>query len=300
MVYGSEFFPWSGPSTSPKPSGAYVGQWALESDTGDLYRWAGASWIRVERYVNGKRRISSTPYLYDIAAGFVPGHVSRRAFGRNPAVTTTVQDVTNVPGGSFNFPASALAMSVVSTSANDAEGGTGINRVEVHYLDAGWNEVAETLQLNGLTPVSLAVPAIRANGMHPTLVGSGGVAAGDITVTGGGLEYIRVSAGNVSTGHGAFSVPAGKSAFLVGWSAQAGKGKETEVRLCANFDPFDGIKTDRAYGTLAVMSLLSQSGPSAAFQLPIRGPEKTDIKLTALVTDTGTSSCSGSFELWLE
>ena len=249
-----------------------------------------------------KPRVSTTPYLYSISEGEVAGHVPRRVLGRNAAVSTTLVDLTQLAGGAVPLPTSAVAMEIVSTSANDALAGTGVQSVEIHYLDADWNEVDEEIELAGLTPVNLASPAIRINGLHSKAVGSGGKAAGDIVVRtqgGAGTDYHVLKTGEVNSYPGIFSVPAGKTAFLVAWGWSAGKGKETEVRLAGNFDPFDFVKTDGAYNIHDSGSVLSASD-SRTFRLPVKAPEKTDIILKAIVTDTGTVTATGSVEMWVE
>jgi hypothetical protein len=41
---GSDEYAWAGLSTATKPPSAFVGQIAIETDTGDKYEWTGLSW----------------------------------------------------------------------------------------------------------------------------------------------------------------------------------------------------------------------------------------------------------------
>ncbi|MCK5602178.1 hypothetical protein KAR91_09925 [Candidatus Pacearchaeota archaeon] len=41
---GSDEYAWAGLSSATKPPSAFVGQKAIETDTGDTYEWTGASW----------------------------------------------------------------------------------------------------------------------------------------------------------------------------------------------------------------------------------------------------------------
>lgn len=68
--------------------------------------------------VDDKLRVSSMPYLYDIAEGNVTGHTPWSKVGYNPAVTTALEDVWSSTGV-YAFPASAIQMEVDSTDADD-------------------------------------------------------------------------------------------------------------------------------------------------------------------------------------
>jgi hypothetical protein len=270
--------------------------------------WDVVGWVGVDgtiygyKEADGKPRVSTTPYLYDISEGNIAGHEPRRILGRNEGVTTTLTDLTEIAGGSIKLPTTAQAVEVVSTSADDAGGGIGVQQIEVHYLDNDWNEISQEITLTGLTPVNLSFPALRFNGVHSLSVGSNNNAVGNIIIRDqGGLgdNYIQITAGDTTSLHGAFSVPLGKSAFIVGWAGSSGKGKETEVRLSINADPHTFTKTDGAYNTHDFVSVLSQTR-SKNFSLPIKCPEKTDIILKAIVTDTGTVTATGTVELWIE
>ena len=66
------------------------------------------------KHVENKIRVSSMPYLYDIAEGNVSGHSSWYIFGYTPAVGLTESDIWS-KGGTYVFPTSAQQMEVVSS-----------------------------------------------------------------------------------------------------------------------------------------------------------------------------------------
>lgn len=70
------------------------------------------------KHVNNKPRVSSMPYLYDIAEGNVPGHTAWSKIGFNPAVTTTEEDVWSA-GGVYVFPTGATPMAVIGGATDD-------------------------------------------------------------------------------------------------------------------------------------------------------------------------------------
>lgn len=87
--------------------------------------------------VNGKPRVSSTPYLYDIAEGNVAGHSAWSVFGYTPAVGLTESDLWSA-GGVYVFPAAAQQIEIVS-SDNTQDIGTVIKGDDSRLR--GWPDV---------------------------------------------------------------------------------------------------------------------------------------------------------------
>lgn len=129
-------------------------------------------------------------------------------------------------------------MSIVSTSANDAAAGTGVRQIMIHYLNAALIEQTEIITLNGLTPVLSISTNIRfINDIHSVAVGSGGKAAGDVTISNGGIVYAQMSA-NFNRQSSSFRmIPAGKVLrlvnFVYGSISGAGNGKSI-IKLVSN------------------------------------------------------------------
>lgn len=71
------------------------------------------------KHVSNKPRVSSMPYLYDIAEGNVSGHANWTKIGYTPTMTTAVSDLWSL-AGAYVFPPSAMQMEVVSSNAADA------------------------------------------------------------------------------------------------------------------------------------------------------------------------------------
>lgn len=117
---------------------------------------------------------------------------------------STIKDPSVAPPG-------GLQMSIVSTSAQDGPGGTGVRTISLHYLDADLVPREETITLNGTTPVLTVATNIRWIGeIHLLTYGSGKAFAGDITATNAGTRYKFIGAGGRTTRSSAFRVPAGK------------------------------------------------------------------------------------------
>ena len=168
---------------------------------------------------------SSDPYItitddiyLETALGNVVGRVSGRKFGRNIALTTTervvsVSSTTTIP----YLPTAAQAVEVISTNVNDILAGTGLAKLYVAGLDANWNEISETVNMNGTGVQALANTYTRINRAYGTEFGTyGGANLGTITlrVGGAGTTFTTIEIGKSQTQQAHVSVPAGKTLLI--------------------------------------------------------------------------------------
>ena len=158
-------------------------------------------------------------FLVNVSRGKVVGAEPFDGFGRR----ATAGAEANVlwPDGAWVNPVSTgVQLSVVSTSASDGVGGTGIRSLELHYLDANLAPQSEILILNGTTPVLTAATNIRfMQCMHMDTFGSTKAAVGTITASNGGNTHSQVSVQRVRCESSMRMVPAGKRLFVTSFSA---------------------------------------------------------------------------------
>ena len=134
------------------------------------------------KHVNNKPRVSSMPYLYDIAEGNVSGHTPFTKLGYNADVGATEEDIWTIGGAYPWIAAPGVALEVVSDSTDDDIAGTGVQKVKVSYLDGDYSAQSQTLDMDGTSPVALTdVTVLRVNSIRATQVGTGMVAAGNIS-----------------------------------------------------------------------------------------------------------------------
>lgn len=213
------------------------------------------------------------------ALGLVPGHAGWRLFGEG-AIGTTAADVWH-GGGLYPFPVTAAQLSVVSTSANDTSLGTGARHVIIIGLDANWKTVSEHVNLNGLTPVVTTNSFLRVNRVYVHHAGSGGGAAGTITVRHSGNLLAQLDGVSNQALQAIFTVPDDKVAMLLGWVVSCDKGKEVHVygKTRTNVDTAGPVwryqKGARIYQTVE----------SQTYPVPVIYPPRTDIRIEA-VSDT--------------
>jgi len=121
------------------------------------------------------------PFELQVSRGQIAFHRNVTVFGFNPDVDTAQATVWPLPS-LITFPAAPLQMTVSSTNANDTSNGTGARTIVVEGLDANYNEVSETVTMNGQTAVTMTAFLIRINYAYVATAGSGNGAAGDIYI----------------------------------------------------------------------------------------------------------------------
>ena len=191
--------------------------------------------------------ILNRDFLIEVAANKVDNYSIMEAFGERENVGTTtageditrMNDLTPAPASHTTIPTPAAAgeqMTIISESALDGTSlNTGIQEVEIHYLDADGNPQTELKTMNGTTGVNTTATNIRfIQYMHATVVGTGGVAAGHIKIYKTGtvnLVYCMIAQGGNMSLLPHRMVPLGKKLILLGWHASEATGKRQAIRI---------------------------------------------------------------------
>jgi hypothetical protein len=250
-------------------------------------------------YISQTQYGKNEEFTLQVARGQIQGHRSVVVFGFNPDVDTTQVSVWPLPS-LVTFPASALQMTVSSTSANDTAAGTGARTVVVQGLDSQYNEITETVTLNGQTAVTMSASFLRVNYAYVATAGSSNGAEGDIyigtgTVTAGvpatTYDIIKFDYNNTTTG--SYTIPAGYTAYVsqgLFSAGQAGGSNQVQGRLLSR-----GV--DNIRRTAAITSL-NNGVADYVFEYPLMIPEKTTLEATA-IGSSNNNACSSMFILVL-
>lgn len=97
-------------------------------------------------------RVRDRIYWYKANYGTIPDVKTVRKFGR------VIADQNIKPicfSEQYRMPSTAVSLEVVSSSAQDASGGTGALTYTVQGIGPGWVEQSETVDLGGITPVAI-------------------------------------------------------------------------------------------------------------------------------------------------
>jgi hypothetical protein len=248
-------------------------------------------------YSSATRQGAYEPFELQVSRGQVDGHKTLFKFGINGDVGTSVETVW-AQGGTYVYPASATVMKISSSSADDAADDTGARTISIAGLDANYNEISETVILNGQTEVNTVNSYLRISRMFVVTAGSGATAAGTIyagtgTVTSGvpAVIYGMIALNANQTQMAFWTVPAGYTLYLMGVYYSSGN---STANAWTNFQLIQ-----RPLGGVFRQQSSTRMPGSGDFVLdlhtPVAFPEKTDIEIRA-VASAGASNVSAEFE----
>ena len=236
------------------------------------------------------------PFDLQVARNQIAYHESVYKFGNNPAVADSVETIWP-QGGLYSYPSAATVLKVSSSSTDDASAGTGARTVELFGLDGDYNEISETVTLNGQTAVNTTQSFLRINRMIVRSAGSGGANAGVIyagtgTVTTGvpaNIYAIINGDGSNQTLMALWTVPAGYTAYFMQYDVSNGTTSNTPAvcKLSLVARPFGEV-----FQVKDVKSLTTGMHIENGLIVPLKFTEKTDIEARAI-----SSSASVSFDI---
>ena len=250
---------------------------------------------------NKEAALSTTDFLFEIARGSIPGIRMFSIPGRKDALSNTaLDDLTQIPGTIVVPSPGGIQLELVSSSGNDAAAGTGIQTIDIHYLDTNGDEQAETLTLDGLTPVNTIATNINyIQWIHANSVGTGGVAAGNISLrdTSGGVVYEYITSGGNQSLSAKYKVPNGHTGYVVGWQA-SGITKKIDVRLRATVERFDRSLVPGVFLFQDIFVLNDSISGWTPFVVPLKMPAGAEIKLSAISSAAGCDG-AGQFDIMI-
>lgn len=223
------------------------------------------------------------PFHLQVARGQITMHTSVIVFGYNPDLDTSEESVWP-DGGTIPHPTVASVLKISSSDANDTAEGTGARTVHIVGLDGDYNEVSETVTLNGQTAVNTTNSYLYVNQFYVVTVGSGAANAGNInagtgTVTAGvpAVLYDIIATGynNRTTGH--YCVPAGYTGYMMQGQFSAGQasGSTAVTGFLKQHGP-DGVLR------VGAVTTVNNSAADFTFEIPYAIPEKNCVGASAI------------------
>ena len=258
----------------------------------------------MSREVSSISRIgTSEPFELQVSRGQIAYHKPLFKFGNNATVGDSLETIWS-EGGLYVYPPSASVMTVSSSSTADTSAGTGARTVTVFGLDADYNEISETVTLNGQTAVNTTKSYLRVNRMIVRSAGSGGANAGVIytgtgTITSGVPANVYASINGVTGSNQSlmalWTVPAGYTAYLLQYDISNGTTSNTPAvcKLILAIRPYGEV-----FQAKDVKSLTTGMHVEETFSLPVKVTEKSDIEVRAISSSNSVSfDISASFEI---
>jgi len=207
-----------------------------------------------------------TPHLlFDIAQGKMYDSAAVNIFGFNREIGTAFETVWN-DGGTYAFPSAALTMTIVSSSASDTM------QVLVVGLDASYNEVRQTVTLNGTGSVAIPTALFRIN----SAIILSGSNVGNITIASGGVTYGYIEATLGTTQACIYTVPAGYDLYLFRITANSATTTGNKYLFIRNVTRASNGRTLRVSEATFAMSQVNYER-----QVPFKIEEKTDFEFEA-------------------
>jgi len=178
--------------------------------------------------------IGTTDFYTEVQKGNVAGHSLVHKFGRNEGVPNGSWEVVNLLGSTWPILTAATTVRVKAGAATDAAGLTGAREITVQGIDSNLAEISEAVATAGASASSATSASFWR--VHRAWVSSAGntahnVAAVTIENSAGGTDLIQIAAEEGQTQFAAWSVPTGKTAYLLSLTAQVDSNKTANIRL---------------------------------------------------------------------
>jgi len=230
-------------------------------------------------------------FFFDVSAGKVAGHSGINVFGHNEQVGTAEEHLWEY-GGGYTYSSTADITQISSDSAGDT------NTVLIEGLDVNHAEKSVNIILNGTTPVGFSgffriLNVINTSstdfvGNISVITNSGTYTAG-VPDTASTVRAYIVPGDNISM-MAMYTIPAGKTGYIVFGKASVSSGKDVVVRFYG--------RTNGGVFMLRHIVDINSANYDYFFKAPMKMPEKTDIEVRATSSGAGTA-VSAAFDIIL-
>ena len=251
----------------------------------------------------------STDWYARIMKGEIPGHSIVHKFGAGN-LTTTLSPISQ--SLTYQTPTAAVALEIVSSSANDALNNTGAHEYTITGLDANWNEVTQVVTAhatNGTIAVAIPTSLIRLyqwyvskSGAYATATVGSHVGTLTVRVAGGGATCSQIVVTPFPIGQsqiGVYTIPIGYTGYLLSKNTFVDTAKSADIYFFQR--PLANDVTTSFTGTMRLIQ--REVGIKEGYNLRTVTPKglfvgPCDIGFMGLVS-VGTAECSVEFELLL-
>ncbi len=237
-------------------------------------------------------------FNYKLARGDFSDIQNKFVYGKSAAITTS-ESVIWDNGGNYTFLTAAEKLAIVSASDEDKAGGAGAYTLFIEGLDANFVYQNETISLNGTTEVNSTKNYIRLLHAEVRLCGTnsaiGGANTGIITISGDTSDTVlgKILATRGQIQSAIYTVPAGKSMYIMSMHFSTGEGKACTYRVMVR----NGVGSSYAFSVKYSVSVFENTSP-VGIPVPLKIPEKLDICITGITT-AGTVDGTAGGEFFL-
>jgi len=233
-----------------------------------------------------------------VAKGDFTGYSNVSKFGYNPTVGSGNYESIWEGSNAYPWMSTDDQLEVLSSDTDDTSAGTGARTVELQGLDSSWNLLTETVTMNGTSAVTTTGSFLRIFRARVVTAGSSGRNEGTITIRDQDTSTTRAlitngaTDGNGQTLMAVYTIPAGKTGYIININVSSAKDQEQDYRLMSR----DNAVANAAWNVKEFLT--GRGGFSDWRKYAInKVTEKTDIDLQ--VISNSTSAAAGGFELIL-
>lgn len=235
----------------------------------------------------------------EIQKGHRAGHTIIQKFGHNPDVDTATvpEDIWENGGVYTGFPSEREKLEILSSSVADAEAGTGCRTIVISGLDSNFDQVSETIIMNGTTVVESVNIYSRMNRSYCASSGSGTTNAGTITIrhtTTTANVFGSIAPSDGQTHIACYTIPRNHTGYIM--ANRVGMYDSTANRATISYF----VKSSN--GTTSLVRPISVSTTAPVTVSPVGGfifPEKTDGCARATIVDNNNGNIQFSFDIVL-
>lgn len=228
--------------------------------------------------------------------------MGKRAGFVNTSAYHDIAEYLNVTSSlTFTELAGTENFEIISSSAQDGVGGTGVRNANIVYINSSYAIATTSVTMNGTTAVQLGVLGARMFLWAETgnSVGSSGVAVGniDIRLTGAGAIHERITAGGNKSLSCRFMVPDGFECLVPSWDKGA-INADMDMRFRATVNSIDrSLCTVYRFQDNAYLATNNREDSSLHM---LKFPARSKLKVSTIPSSTGgTVRCDASFPVIL-
>ena len=228
---------------------------------------------------------TSEPFELQVSRGQITLHYKVHKFGFNPLVQDAEETIWDV-GGIYAYPSSAVKMTATSTDgANDED-----LQVTIQGLDADYNELSETVTLDGSGTAETNSFFLRVN---RAFIAGSQEPSGTINITNSSTTYARISLGENQTLMAMWTVPAGYTAYMLqnNTTCYTEQNNKFGVTKLVTRELGGVFRTQDKHTVVLSQNVVDYSIPKSF-------PEKTDIEMRATASSSNANlQVSASFDI---
>jgi len=229
-------------------------------------------------------------FFFEVVKGNISGHKPAIIVAHNQDVDTASAEDIWEGGGFLVYLTAAETMEIASSDATDTSAGVGARTVLVSGLDTNYNEISETVTMNGVANVTTSNSYLRIHSLKVVTVGTDFDNAGNITATATTAATLQclMGVGESISKNSQFTIPANKTGYILKTdfaSTKTGAGQLPVVEFKCKVKTLNGAWIqlfDVKFDTASESVVLIDQPVMIAIE------EKTDIRTEVSTTQNNT------------